>query len=131
LASSGGLADTGDAARFATVQSALRQTQHELFRMAKLSQDVLPMIVFNQSFGALVNVATTWMVERLQELWDVSEEETHRLFTLFTSLDKLEDVFTDPTVCESEKFFPFFFVLFPYAWNRRLLLRSMCRRGPK
>eukprot|EP01122_Echinamoeba_exundans_P014467 TRINITY_DN6565_c0_g2_i1.p1 TRINITY_DN6565_c0_g2~~TRINITY_DN6565_c0_g2_i1.p1 ORF type:complete len:758 (+),score=131.25 TRINITY_DN6565_c0_g2_i1:63-2336(+) len=97
LASAGGLADTGDEARYSAVQSALRQTQHELSRIAKLSQDVLPMIVFNQSFGALVDVATTWMVERLQELWDVSEEETHRLFVLFSSLDKLEDVFTDPT----------------------------------
>lgn len=98
MSSSGGLGDTHQSQRFAAAQSALKKAAHSLFQWAKLSQDVLPLSVFNQSFGALLNVATSWMIDRFQELWDVSEEETRSLFTLFASFDKLEDVFTDPAV---------------------------------
>ncbi|KAG8569204.1 hypothetical protein GDO81_014295 [Engystomops pustulosus] len=61
---------------------AIRQVIHQLSRLGKVWQDVLPVGIYCKAMGTLLNTAITEMINKIAALEDISTEDGERLYTL-------------------------------------------------
>ncbi|XP_073513099.1 centromere/kinetochore protein zw10 homolog [Phyllobates terribilis] len=85
---------------------AIRQVIHQLSRLGKVWQDVLPVGIYCKAMGTLLNTAITEMITKVTALEDISTEDGERLYTLCrTMIEEGPLVFTPlPDEGKNKKF---------------------------
>ncbi|XP_056398391.1 centromere/kinetochore protein zw10 homolog isoform X2 [Hyla sarda] len=85
---------------------AIRQIVHQLSRLGKVWQDVLPVGIYCKAMGTLLNTAITEMINKITALEDISTEDGERLYTLCrTMIEEGPLVFTPyPEEGKNKKF---------------------------
>ncbi|XP_044138214.1 centromere/kinetochore protein zw10 homolog [Bufo gargarizans] len=71
-----------DEDNYTAAHKAIRQVIHQLSRLGKVWQDVLPVEIYCKAVGTLLNTAITEMVNKIAALEDISTEDGERLYTL-------------------------------------------------
>lgn len=71
-----------DEDNYSAASKAVRQVIHQLKRLGKVWQDVLPVNIFCKSMGTLLNTAISEMISKIMMLVDISTEDGERLHTL-------------------------------------------------
>ncbi|KAM4704305.1 centromere/kinetochore protein zw10 homolog [Rhinophrynus dorsalis] len=71
-----------DEENYTAAHKAIRQVIHQLSRLGKLWQDVLPVAIYCKAMGTLLNTAITEMINKITVLEDISTEDGERLYTL-------------------------------------------------
>ncbi|NWW72055.1 ZW10 protein, partial [Climacteris rufus] len=82
LSSSRNFSNMDDEENFCAANKAIRQVLHQLKRLGKVWQDVLPVNVYCKAMGTLLNTALTEIVTRIAALEDISAEDADRLYSL-------------------------------------------------
>ncbi|XP_048368744.1 centromere/kinetochore protein zw10 homolog isoform X2 [Sphaerodactylus townsendi] len=67
---------------YAAANRAVRQVLHQLKRLGKIWQGILPVNVYCRAMGTLLNTALAEVVARILTLEDISAENADRLYTL-------------------------------------------------
>uniref|UniRef100_A0A8B9KKD4 Centromere/kinetochore protein zw10 homolog n=1 Tax=Astyanax mexicanus TaxID=7994 RepID=A0A8B9KKD4_ASTMX len=84
-----------DEDNYSAASKAVRQVIHQLKRLGKVWQDVLPVNIYCKSMGTLLNTAISEMISKIMMLVDISTEDGERLHTLCqTILEEGSLVFT-------------------------------------
>ncbi|CAN2388266.1 Centromere kinetochore protein zw10 homolog [Pristimantis euphronides] len=85
---------------------AIRQVIHQLSRLGKVWQDVLPVTIYCKAMGTLLNTAITEVINKITALEDISTEDGERLYTLCrTMIEEGPLVFTPlPEEGKNKKF---------------------------
>ncbi|XP_017348824.1 centromere/kinetochore protein zw10 homolog [Ictalurus punctatus] len=71
-----------DKDNYTAASKAVRQVIHQLKRLGKVWQDVLPVNIYCKSMGSLLNTAISELITKIMMLEDISTEDGERLFTL-------------------------------------------------
>ncbi|KAL7853890.1 hypothetical protein AOLI_G00207340 [Acnodon oligacanthus] len=71
-----------DEDNYSAASKAVRQVIHQLKRLGKVWQDVLPVNIYCKSMGTLLNTAISEMITKIMMLEDISTEDGERLHTL-------------------------------------------------
>ncbi|KFP81419.1 PREDICTED: centromere/kinetochore protein zw10 homolog, partial [Acanthisitta chloris] len=82
LSSARNFSNMDDEENFQAANKAIRQVLHQLKRLGKVWQDVLPVNVYCKAMGTLLNTALTEIVTRIAALEDISAEDADRLYSL-------------------------------------------------
>ncbi|XP_068096888.1 centromere/kinetochore protein zw10 homolog [Hyperolius riggenbachi] len=95
-----------DEANYTAAHKAIRQVIHQLSRLGKVWQDVLPEAIYCKAMGTLLNTAITEMISKITALEDISTEDGERLYTLCrTMIEEGPLVFTPlPEDAKNKKF---------------------------
>ncbi|KAL7844290.1 hypothetical protein SRHO_G00228290 [Serrasalmus rhombeus] len=84
-----------DEDNYSAASKAVRQVIHQLKRLGKVWQDVLPVNIYCKSMGTLLNTAISELINKIMMLEDISTEDGERLHTLCqTILEEGPLVFT-------------------------------------
>uniref|UniRef100_A0AAR2JR12 Centromere/kinetochore protein zw10 homolog n=1 Tax=Pygocentrus nattereri TaxID=42514 RepID=A0AAR2JR12_PYGNA len=84
-----------DEDNYSAASKAVRQVIHQLKRLGKVWQDVLPVNIYCKSMGTLLNTAISELITKIMMLEDISTEDGERLHTLCqTILEEGPLVFT-------------------------------------
>ncbi|KAL6077818.1 ribosome biogenesis protein ytm1 [Balamuthia mandrillaris] len=81
-----GLHDTHRYARMEVVETTFKRVNHHLSHISKVWKPIMPLHVFLQAFGGLLDTVLLALIEQLKMLKDISEDETHNLHYLFSTL---------------------------------------------
>uniref|UniRef100_A0A8C8S0S2 Centromere/kinetochore protein zw10 homolog n=1 Tax=Pelusios castaneus TaxID=367368 RepID=A0A8C8S0S2_9SAUR len=80
---------------YSAANKATRQVLHQLKRLGKVWQDVLPVNIYCKAMGTLLNTALSEIINRITALEDISAEDADRLHSLCrTMLEEGPQVFT-------------------------------------
>ncbi|XP_062867959.1 centromere/kinetochore protein zw10 homolog [Trichomycterus rosablanca] len=71
-----------DEDNYTAASKAVRQVIHQLKRLGKVWQDVLPVNIYCKSMGTLLNTAISELIGKIMMLEDISTEDGERLHTL-------------------------------------------------
>ncbi|MBN3302540.1 ZW10 protein, partial [Amia calva] len=71
-----------DAENYSAASKAVRQVIHQLKRLGKVWQDVLPVNIYCKSMGTLLNTAISEIINKITMLEDISTEDGDHLYTL-------------------------------------------------
>ncbi|XP_076836343.1 centromere/kinetochore protein zw10 homolog [Brachyhypopomus gauderio] len=71
-----------DEDNYSAASKAVRQVIHQLKRLGKVWQDVLPVNIYCKSMGTLLNTAISELITKIMMLEDISTEDGARLHTL-------------------------------------------------
>ncbi|XP_053335210.1 centromere/kinetochore protein zw10 homolog [Clarias gariepinus] len=71
-----------DEDNYTAASKAVRQVIHQLKRLGKVWQDVLPVNIYCKSMGTLLNTAISELITKVTMLEDISTEDGERLHTL-------------------------------------------------
>lgn len=71
-----------DEDNFSVASKAIRQVIHQLRRLGKVWQDVLPVNIYCKAMGTLLNTAICELINKIMMLEDISNEDGDRLRTL-------------------------------------------------
>ncbi|GAA6097133.1 centromere/kinetochore protein zw10 homolog [Tachysurus ichikawai] len=71
-----------DEDNYTAASKAVRQVIHQLKRLGKVWQDVLPVNIYCKSMGTLLNTAISELISKIKMLEDISTEDGERLHTL-------------------------------------------------
>ncbi|KAI4877922.1 hypothetical protein NFI96_017415 [Prochilodus magdalenae] len=71
-----------DEDNYSAASKAVRQVIHQLKRLGKVWQDVLPVNIYCKSMGTLLNTAISELITKIMMLEDISTEDGERLHTL-------------------------------------------------
>uniref|UniRef100_A0A8D0H0J3 Centromere/kinetochore protein zw10 homolog n=1 Tax=Sphenodon punctatus TaxID=8508 RepID=A0A8D0H0J3_SPHPU len=71
-----------DEENYSAANKAVRQVLHQLKRLGKVWQDVLPVNVYCKAMGTLLNTTLTEIISRITALEDISAEDADRLHSL-------------------------------------------------
>ncbi|OXB75936.1 UNVERIFIED_CONTAM: hypothetical protein H355_012904 [Colinus virginianus] len=82
LSSARNFSNMDDEENFSAANKAIRQVLHQLKRLGKVWQDVLPVNVYCKAMGTLLNTALSEIVTRIAALEDISAEDADRLYSL-------------------------------------------------
>uniref|UniRef100_H9GEQ3 Centromere/kinetochore protein zw10 homolog n=1 Tax=Anolis carolinensis TaxID=28377 RepID=H9GEQ3_ANOCA len=82
LSSARNFSNVDDEENYSAANKALRQVLHQLRRLGKVWQDVLPANVYCKAMGTLLNLALTEILSRITSLEDISAENADRLHDL-------------------------------------------------
>ncbi|XP_067326909.1 centromere/kinetochore protein zw10 homolog [Anolis sagrei] len=82
LSSARNFSNVDDEENYSAAKKALRQVLHQLRRLGKVWQDVLPTNVYCKAMGTLLNLALTEILSRITSLEDISAENADRLHDL-------------------------------------------------
>ncbi|NWV01790.1 ZW10 protein, partial [Upupa epops] len=82
LSSARNFSNMDDEDNYSAANRAIRQVLHQLKRLGKVWQDVLPVNVYCKAMGTLLNTALSEMVARIAALEDISAEDADRLHSL-------------------------------------------------
>ncbi|KAG8434451.1 hypothetical protein GDO86_012719 [Hymenochirus boettgeri] len=95
-----------DEENYTTAHKAIRQVIHQLSRLGKVWQDVLPVAIYCKAMGTLLNTAITEIVSKITSLEDISTEDGERLYTLCrTMIEEGPLVFTPlPEEAKNKKY---------------------------
>ncbi|NXT22138.1 ZW10 protein, partial [Syrrhaptes paradoxus] len=95
LSSARNFSNMDDEENYCAANKAIRQVLHQLKRLGKVWQDVLPVNVYCKAMGTLLNTALTEIVTRIAALEDISAEDADRLYSLCrTMVEEGPKVFT-------------------------------------
>ncbi|NXD17538.1 ZW10 protein, partial [Nothocercus nigrocapillus] len=95
LSSARNFSNMDDEENYCAANKAIRQVLHQLKRLGKVWQDVLPVNVYCKAMGTLLNTALTEIVTRITSLEDISAEDADRLYSLCrTMVEEGPQVFT-------------------------------------
>ncbi|KAM4646515.1 centromere/kinetochore protein zw10 homolog isoform 2-T2 [Amazona ochrocephala] len=95
LSSARNFSNMDDEENYCAANKAIRQVLHQLKRLGKVWQDVLPVNVYCKAMGTLLNTALTEIVTRIAALEDISAEDADRLYSLCrTMVEEGPQVFT-------------------------------------
>ncbi|KAM8795659.1 centromere/kinetochore protein zw10 homolog [Eudromia elegans] len=95
LSSARNFSNMDDEDNYCAANKAIRQVLHQLKRLGKVWQDVLPVNVYCKAMGTLLNTALTEIVTRITALEDISAEDADRLYSLCkTVVEEGPQVFT-------------------------------------
>ncbi|RIB26081.1 Centromere/kinetochore Zw10-domain-containing protein [Gigaspora rosea] len=84
---------TANEERFETCQQAMNKVMYTIKHLSKIWKDVLRPSEYYIILGALINSVLTIMIENLEDLYDISEEESHQLNLIYSMLFPLEEIF--------------------------------------
>ncbi|XP_030077759.1 centromere/kinetochore protein zw10 homolog [Microcaecilia unicolor] len=82
LANARKFSNMDDDENHANATKAVRQVLHQLKRLGKVWQDVLPVHVYCKTMGTLLNTAVTEIIGRITTLEDISAEDADKLYSL-------------------------------------------------
>ncbi|NXL31943.1 ZW10 protein, partial [Glaucidium brasilianum] len=82
LSSARNFSNMDDEENYCAANKAIRQVLHQLKRLGKVWQDVLPVNVYCKAMGTLLNTALMEMVTRIAALEDISAEDADKLYSL-------------------------------------------------
>ncbi|XP_010184204.1 PREDICTED: centromere/kinetochore protein zw10 homolog [Mesitornis unicolor] len=82
LSSARNFSNMDDEENYCAANKAIRQVLHQLRRLGKVWQDVLPVNVYCKAMGTLLNTALAEVVTRIAALEDISAEDADRLYSL-------------------------------------------------
>ncbi|NXW90070.1 ZW10 protein, partial [Alopecoenas beccarii] len=82
LSSARNFSNMDDEENYSAANKAIRQVLHQLKRLGKVWQDVLPVTVYCKAMGTLLNTALTEIIARIAALEDISAEDADRLYSL-------------------------------------------------
>ncbi|XP_034995595.1 centromere/kinetochore protein zw10 homolog [Zootoca vivipara] len=82
LSSARDLSSVDDDDNYSAANKAVRQVLHQLKRLGKVWQDVLPVNIYCKAMGTLLNSALTEIISRIAALEDISAENADRLHML-------------------------------------------------
>ncbi|NWX14342.1 ZW10 protein, partial [Aegotheles bennettii] len=82
LSSARNFSNMDDEENYCAANKAIRQVLHQLKRLGKVWQDVLPVNVYCKAMGTLLNTALSEIVTRIAALEDISTEDANRLYFL-------------------------------------------------
>uniref|UniRef100_A0A8V0ZXU4 Centromere/kinetochore protein zw10 homolog n=1 Tax=Gallus gallus TaxID=9031 RepID=A0A8V0ZXU4_CHICK len=82
LSSARNFSNMDDEENYSAANKAIRQVLHQLKRLGKVWQDVLPVNVYCKAMGTLLNTALSEIVTRIVALEDISAEDADRLYSL-------------------------------------------------
>ncbi|KFV92612.1 Centromere/kinetochore protein zw10, partial [Eurypyga helias] len=82
LSSARNFSNMDDEENYCAANKAIRQVLHQLKRLGKVWQDVLPVNVYCKAMGTLLNTALSEVVTRIAALEDISAEDADRLYSL-------------------------------------------------
>ncbi|KAM9369899.1 centromere/kinetochore protein zw10 homolog [Phaethornis superciliosus] len=95
LSSARNFSNMDDEENYCAANKAIRQVLHQLKRLGKVWQDVLPVNVYCKAMGTLLNTALSEIVTRIVALEDISTEDADRLYSLCrTMVEEGPQVFT-------------------------------------
>ncbi|XP_030320710.1 centromere/kinetochore protein zw10 homolog [Calypte anna] len=95
LSSARNFSNMDDEENYCAANKAIRQVLHQLKRLGKVWQDVLPVNVYCKAMGTLLNTALSEIVTRIAALEDISTEDADRLYSLCrTMVEEGPQVFT-------------------------------------
>ncbi|NXL51082.1 ZW10 protein, partial [Podilymbus podiceps] len=95
LSSARNFSNMDDEENYCAAKKAIRQVLHQLKRLGKVWQDVLPVSVYCKAMGTLLNTALTEVAARIAALEDISAEDADRLYSLCrTMVEEGPQVFT-------------------------------------
>ncbi|KFV13869.1 Centromere/kinetochore protein zw10, partial [Tauraco erythrolophus] len=95
LSSARNFSNMDDEENYCAASKAIRQVLHQLKRLGKVWQDVLPVNVYCKAMGTLLNTALSEIVTRIAALEDISAEDADRLYSLCrTMVEEGPRVFT-------------------------------------
>ncbi|XP_064326780.1 centromere/kinetochore protein zw10 homolog [Phalacrocorax carbo] len=95
LSSARNFSNMDDEENYCAANKAIRQVLHQLKRLGKVWQDVLPVNVYCKAMGTLLNTALSEIVTRIAALEDISAEDADRLYSLCkTMVEEGPQVFT-------------------------------------
>ncbi|XP_053125841.1 centromere/kinetochore protein zw10 homolog [Hemicordylus capensis] len=95
LTSARNFSNVDDEDNYSAANKAVRQVLHQLKRLGKVWQDVLPVHVYCKAMGVLLNTALVEIINRITALEDISAENADRLHVLCqTMVDEGPLVFT-------------------------------------
>ncbi|XP_075047352.1 centromere/kinetochore protein zw10 homolog isoform X2 [Mixophyes fleayi] len=95
-----------DEENYTSAHKAIRQVIHQLSRLGKVWQDVLPVAIYCKAMGTLLNTAITEIIGKITALEDISTEDGERLYALCrTMIEEGPLVFTPlPEEGKNKKF---------------------------
>ncbi|XP_065508090.1 centromere/kinetochore protein zw10 homolog isoform X2 [Caloenas nicobarica] len=82
LSSARNFSNMDDEENYSSANKAIRQVLHQLKRLGKVWQDVLPVTVYCKAMGTLLNTALMEIITRIAALEDISAEDADRLYSL-------------------------------------------------
>ncbi|XP_048471545.1 centromere/kinetochore protein zw10 homolog [Rhincodon typus] len=82
LSNARNLSSLDDVDNYTAANKAVRQVSHQLKRLGKVWQDVLPVHIYCKSMGTLLNTAITEIVNKVTALEDISSESADCLYSL-------------------------------------------------
>uniref|UniRef100_A0A4W3HEB4 Centromere/kinetochore protein zw10 homolog n=1 Tax=Callorhinchus milii TaxID=7868 RepID=A0A4W3HEB4_CALMI len=82
LSNARNLSNLDDEDNYSAANKAVRQVIHQLKRLGKVWQDVLPVNIYCKAMGTLLNTAITEIVNKVTTLEDISSEDADRLYSL-------------------------------------------------
>ncbi|NWR63412.1 ZW10 protein, partial [Bucorvus abyssinicus] len=95
LSSARNFSNMDDEENYHAANKAVRQVLHQLKRLGKVWQDVLPVNVYCKAMGTLLNTALTEIISRIVALEDISAEDADRLYSLCrTMVEEGPQIFT-------------------------------------
>ncbi|XP_062995110.1 centromere/kinetochore protein zw10 homolog [Elgaria multicarinata webbii] len=95
LSSARNFSNVDDEDNYSAANKAVRQVLHQLKRLGKVWQDVLPVNIYCKAMGTLLNTTLTEIIHRITTLEDISAENADRLHALCqTVVDEGPHVFT-------------------------------------
>ncbi|XP_063799257.1 centromere/kinetochore protein zw10 homolog [Pseudophryne corroboree] len=71
-----------DEQNYTSAHKAIRQVIHQLSRLGKVWQDVLPVAIYCKAMGTLLNTAITEIISKITALEDISTEDGEKLYSL-------------------------------------------------
>lgn len=71
-----------DESNYSAASKAVRQVIHQLKRLGKVWQDVLPVNIYCKAMGTLLNTAIAEVINKITMLEDISTEDGDRLYSL-------------------------------------------------
>ncbi|XP_010132913.1 PREDICTED: centromere/kinetochore protein zw10 homolog, partial [Buceros rhinoceros silvestris] len=95
LSSARNFSNMDDEENYHAANKAVRQVLHQLRRLGKVWQDVLPVNVYCKALGTLLNTALTEIISRIVALEDISAEDADRLYSICrTMVEEGPQIFT-------------------------------------
>ncbi|NXG53236.1 ZW10 protein, partial [Psilopogon haemacephalus] len=95
LSSARNFSNMDDEENYSAATKAIKQVLHQLKRLGKVWQDVLPVNVYCKAMGTLLNTALSEIATRIAALEDISAEDADRLYSLCrTMVEEGPQVFT-------------------------------------
>ncbi|XP_051895800.1 centromere/kinetochore protein zw10 homolog [Pristis pectinata] len=82
LSTARNLSSLEDAGNYSAANKAIRQVIHQLKRLGKVWQDVLPVHIYCKAVGTLLNTAITDIVNKITMLEDITSESADGLYSL-------------------------------------------------
>ncbi|XP_072342603.1 centromere/kinetochore protein zw10 homolog isoform X2 [Scyliorhinus torazame] len=82
LSTARNLSSLDDVDNYSAASKAVRQVIHQLKRLGKVWQDVLPVHIYCKAMGTLLNTAVTEIVNKVTALEDISSESADCLYSL-------------------------------------------------